>query len=358
MTWDHPRGVDPLIAHAKDYEAAHGVRITWDARLLEDFETCPFDQLSDQYDLLVIDHPHVGTAAASGCLLPLDVPPAGETVGRSHESYFYDGRQWALAIDAAAQVSAQRASSLDRWPQTWDEVMELAREGRVVCPLAPVHALMCFFTLCANDEHPCATQGDEMILPIIGASVLSRLVEFAALLPQHCLDSNPIATYKDLSYLPVYCPLIYGYVTYALDSSVGGAGHRIEFGNIPGIRGSTLGGTGIAVSSRSQHADMAVAVAADLASSVTQRGIYAQAGGQPAHRDAWIDESVNVHAHDFYQNTLATLDSSYIRPRFDGYVPFQQSAGELIRTCLRGQMPPTATINQINTLFAAAQRPK
>ena len=38
MTWNHPRGIDPLVAHAREYEARHGVRIEWDARSLEDFE--------------------------------------------------------------------------------------------------------------------------------------------------------------------------------------------------------------------------------------------------------------------------------------------------------------------------------
>jgi multiple sugar transport system substrate-binding protein len=197
-----------------------------------------------------------------------------------------------------------------------------------------------------------------LVLPIVGATVLSRLVEFAALLPRHCLDFNPISIFKELLYLPnfVYCPLIYGYVTYAIKPLA----PRIEFGDIPGIRGSALGGTGIAVSSRSRHADIAVAVAVaiDCASPQTQRGLYARSGGQPAHRAAWTDDAVNAAAHGFFRNTLATLDSSYVRPRFDGYIAFQESAGELIRACLRGQMPPTAAVNQMNTLFAEAQRSK
>jgi multiple sugar transport system substrate-binding protein len=355
MTWNHPRGLEPLNAHAREYAKRHGVDIIWDARSLEDFEAFSLDELAAKYDLMVIDHPHVGMAAASGCLLPFDPSIHFDTAGRSHESYHYAGRQWALAIDAAAQVSARQSGALDRWPRTWDEVMELASAGGVLCPLAPVHALMCFFTLCANEGHPCATEGDELVVPIVGANVLSRLAEFAALLPRECFGANPISIFR-LLYTPqyIYCPLIYGYVTYALRRSE----PSIEFGDIPGVRGSTLGGTGIAVSSRSRHTQLAAAVAIDLASSGTQRGIYARAGGQPAHRDAWADDVVNAAANDFFRNTLATLDASYVRPRFDGYIGFQQSAGELICACLRGQMPPTATIQQINALFATAQRTK
>ena len=111
MTWNHPRGLDPLNAHAVEYAKRHGVNIAWDARSLEDFEAFPLDELAEKYDLMVIDHPHVGMAAASGCLLPFDASIHFDTVGKSHESYHYERRQWALAIDAATQVSARRAGA-------------------------------------------------------------------------------------------------------------------------------------------------------------------------------------------------------------------------------------------------------
>ncbi|MFT3784888.1 MAG: hypothetical protein QM770_01820 [Tepidisphaeraceae bacterium] len=112
MTWNHPRGIDPLVACCAEVRDAFGIDVKWDARSLEDFEAFPLDELAQQYDLMVIDHPHVGMAAASGCLRPFDARLAdslnGTTVGRSHESYYWQGKQWALAIDAAAQVSARR----------------------------------------------------------------------------------------------------------------------------------------------------------------------------------------------------------------------------------------------------------
>src|SRR5262249_49984375 len=72
MTWNHPRGLDPLVAHATFYRQTRNIQIDWDARSLEDFEAFPLDELAAKYDLMVIDHPHVGMAAASGCLLPLE----------------------------------------------------------------------------------------------------------------------------------------------------------------------------------------------------------------------------------------------------------------------------------------------
>ena len=63
MTWNHPRGLDPLVAHARMWEQSRGVSVDWDARSLEDFEAFPLDELAGKYDLMVIDHPHVGMAA-------------------------------------------------------------------------------------------------------------------------------------------------------------------------------------------------------------------------------------------------------------------------------------------------------
>ena len=353
MTWNHPRGVDPLVAHAAAYEQSHGVEITWDARSLEEFEAFPLDELAAKYDLMVIDHPHVGMSAASGCLHPLDVPPPGQTVGHSNESYFFAGRQWALAIDAAAQISVRRAGSI-AWPGDWNEVESLMRQGRVLCPLAPVHAMMCFFTLCANAGHPCAIEGRELVEREIAEQVLVRLTCWASLLPEFCFSMNPIGVYEQLKDDDrfQYIPLIYGYVTYAR----GRRPTKLDFGDIPGVAGSTLGGTGIAVSARSNHRDAAIAVAKDLASSDVQRGMYAKAGGQPAHRAAWTDAAVNAEARDFYRSTLATLDASYIRPRFDGYIAFQQAAGKWVSACMKGDASIASTIDRLNDGFARAQK--
>ena len=213
---------------------------------------------------------------------------------------------------------------------------------------------MCFFTLCANLGHPCAVEGDELVPPLIGANVLQRLRQLAGLVPAWCFELNPIGAFEHMAADPqfIYAPLVYGYVSYARD---GFRPTRIEFGDIPEIGGSTLGGTGVAVSARSKACDAAVAVALDLASPATQRGIYAAAGGQPAHRDAWTDPEANSATHGFFRNTIATLDAAYLRPRFDGYIEFQESAGRLVRACLRDEITPVVAAERLNTLFAEAQ---
>lgn len=74
MTWSHPRGYDPMVACARDWRARTGVSIEWDKRSLQDFESFPVEDLARRYDLIVIDHPHVGQITAEGCLTPLDLP--------------------------------------------------------------------------------------------------------------------------------------------------------------------------------------------------------------------------------------------------------------------------------------------
>jgi hypothetical protein len=60
MTWSHPRGYDPMMAASRDWLTETGVSIAWDKRSLQDFESFPVEELARSYDLIVIDHPHVG----------------------------------------------------------------------------------------------------------------------------------------------------------------------------------------------------------------------------------------------------------------------------------------------------------
>ena len=65
MTWSHPRGYDPLVACSAIWKEKTGVAIAWDKRSLQDFESFPVEQLARAYDLIVIDHPHVGQITAT-----------------------------------------------------------------------------------------------------------------------------------------------------------------------------------------------------------------------------------------------------------------------------------------------------
>ena len=138
-----------------------GVEIAWEARSLEAFGDQPLEEAAAGYDLIVIDHPFCGRAAATRCLTPLDElldrsaldELRAGAVGPSHDSYDYAGHQWGLATDAACQVAAVRDDLLDGEPApaTWDDVLELARRrpGAVALPLSPPHAISSWLSISA-----------------------------------------------------------------------------------------------------------------------------------------------------------------------------------------------------------------
>ena len=345
MTWDHPRGVDPLVACSAAFERQHNIRIAWSARSLADFEAFPLDLLAKQFDLIVIDHPHVGTVAASGCLRPFDPSIArklnGTTVGFSHESYNLFDQQWALSLDAAAQVAAWGQSYRGRIPILFSDVIELAQgRTRVLWPLAPVHALMTFFSLCANVGSPCATCPTQLVDVSIAKTVLRAMCSLAGLLDRRCFEWTPIDVLTRLVDGDAdYVPYVYGYISYARHGFGPG---RVQFGDMPGLvsghcNGSTLGGTGLAVSALLPYSDHAIAFAQFAASAETQSSLYTSSGGQPAHRAAWEEAAVDAECGGFFSGTRRTLDNAYIRPRFDGYIAFQALGGQIVSECLQGR---------------------
>jgi multiple sugar transport system substrate-binding protein len=149
-----------MVATAAEYERITGgeVRVGWEPRSLKDFGVASVDDLARHYDLVLIDHPHIGLIAQTGCAVALDeTPAAGDLAalaagspGRSHQSYRYGGHQWALAVDAACQVSARRPDLLPEPPAHWNEVIELSRRGRVLWPLCDVDSAASLLTLLAG----------------------------------------------------------------------------------------------------------------------------------------------------------------------------------------------------------------
>jgi multiple sugar transport system substrate-binding protein len=366
MTWSHPRGYDPLVATAAAWREQTGVEVAWDKRSLQDFESYPVEELARRYDLIVIDHPHVGQITAEGCLAPLDRSDyAGAaaalragSVGKSYASYTFDGHQWALPIDAAAQVMAYRADLLPTPPATWDEMLALARQGRVVVPMRVPHSLMLVMTLAANLGSPCPTGADAPFLSSrVGRRVLGMVSELAALLPPDAYHRDPIADSELLAESDgklAVMPYGYGYVNYAIE---GFRPRRLSFADIPvagtlGPAGSVLGGTGIAVSAFSAHRAEAIAHAYWLAGADVQRGLYAAAGGQPGHAAAWEDDAVNAVTGDFYRNTRQTLEAAYLRPRHNGYMRFQAEAAERLNQGLRTGESPDSLVAALNRRFA------
>ena len=83
----------------------------------------------------------------------------------------------------------------------------------------------------------------------------------------------------------------------------------------------------------------------------TQRA-FAEHHGQPAHRDLWLDEAMNVRFGGCYRDTLATMEGCWIRPRYNGYLAFQEKAGELMEAHLREQISEDALLSRLERLHA------
>ena len=278
------------------------------------------------------------------------------SVGASYASYRWQGRQWALPIDAAAQVQAWRPDLIEAPAERWGDVLSLARRGRVQCPLRPPHSLMAFYTLSANLSRACAVNGPDLIDPAAGRRVYELLRELAALIDPDCFSMDPIAIYEAMAApdSQIACaPLIYGYASYALENF---RTKRIAFADVAAVGshgpvGSALGGTGIAVSARSRNVPEALDFAYWIAGADVQSGPYAAAGGQPAHAAAWSAPAVNRPVANFYLETRATLEGAWVRPRHNGYMSFQNAAAARLNEALRSGEDGRRLIAELNAMF-------
>jgi multiple sugar transport system substrate-binding protein len=370
ITWNHTRGYLPLVATAQRFAELHpGVTIEWQRRSLQEFADAPIERLAERFDLLIIDHPFAGYAAAHPTLLALDehlpaefmADQAANSVGASHASYEYGGHQWALAVDAATPVSAYRPDLLARYeaapPETWGDLLALARRGLVALPAIPIDSLMHFYMLCIASGGQLFVGGEQVVGQDAGVAALELLRELVSLCAPACLQRNPIAIYEALvgGDELVYCPFAYGYSNYARPEY---CARPLRFGGLVRLADrplrSTLGGTGLAISAHCRDIQAALEYLQLVAGPGCQRGMYTISGGQPGHRQAWLDQALNQATGSFFLDTLATLDQAYLRPRYPGYIPFQDRAGPIVQRYLRQGGDPRATLDELDRLYRAS----
>lgn len=338
LTWDHPRGYQALRA-ALTEPGAPRCDLSWDTQPLEGFESAPIAETAERYDLIVLDHPHVGEAIRHQALRPLDEFFSAaelqrwreQSIGASAASYEMDGHVWALPLDGATQVSVRRDPHLPL-PTTWREAVELAGEVDAAIPTGGPHP---FLTLCgiavANGAEP-GYDGTFLTEEQVGDAVetLRRFTGDRA----RPFQRNPIALLESMAAGtgPEYCPHVYGYVNYVLAET------PLWFGDAPAgradRRGSVLGGTGIAISRRCRPDAALLDHLRWLMEPDTQSGFLTREAGQPCCRSSWEDEHVNERAHGFYRATRATMAQAWVRPRHDSAIDFQRQCSDDVRRCL------------------------
>lgn len=345
MTWDHPRGTGPVrAATAAWVQTRPDISVTWDARPLRAFEDQPISELAAGYDLLMIDHPHVGAAVAEDALLALgdwidDAFMRDQEIcatGSSFESYAYDGAQWALAVDAAAQVGAYRVDLLARvgadLPRTWDDVAALARSSagtgaQLLLPLNPTHAWCTVLAIAQAERGELRTERQWADAFVEALELLVALIPDLDPRSEHVdpIGAGELATTTDQV---LGIPLSYGYVSFAVTE-------RCRLTHVDAPRGavglgSVLGGVGLALSARSARPDLAAELATLIASPEFQRNEVVRAGGQPGHRSAWVDPQLDLTTNHFFSATINSVDTAFVRPRDAGAAALQRRCADIV----------------------------
>ncbi|HEY4207557.1 MAG TPA: extracellular solute-binding protein [Puia sp.] len=367
ITWDHPRGFAPLRAAACQWRKRGDVEVRWEVRTLREFGDTPIEALIDRYDLVVIDHPYVGSAAANRLLAPLDEytelmeQQRRESVGPAFDSYWYDGHCWSLPVDAAAQVAAWRKDLVDvlGWARP-SAILDMARaaaelpDGKwMAVPLCPTDIWCVFLSLSALFSDGCFFT-ERGVDPAVGEWALAQIQSWKAFLHRDSLGMNPIQALEHMASKDeiVYLPYTFGYTNY---SRPGWRSRLVHFGESPrhaGARPCTLmGGAGISISATTAYPNECLEFIRYVLSPEIQKGIYFHEQGQPAHISSWLDPSNDAACSGFFSATLNTMRNAYVRPRPRGFNQFQERAAGHIHEAVVKDRPPKDAVMELNALY-------
>jgi multiple sugar transport system substrate-binding protein len=364
LTWSHPRGRAPLtrLAALADQPGPLHVphsRVRWQTQDLAGFESRPIWELADWCDLIVLDHPGLGAAVASGALLPLDeVIDATEldgwrngAIAGCYPSYHYAGHQWAAPIDAAAQVCAYRPDLLPQPPRDWDEALGLDAALAVAIPTGGPHTLLTFLGIAAAHDPWFRPGPRHLVPPEIATSAYSLLGQAVQRTPPALRDLDPIQLLDGMRLGALACvPLVFGYVTYSA------AGGGVRFTDAPGLSptgppGSVLGGTGLAVAARHRDEPRVLDHLRQAMHPLAQARVIPEAGGQPAASAAWTDPVINAACSDFYTSTVRSLHHAWRRPRRPGWITVQTQGSAILRDGLLRDRPAADTLADLNACY-------
>ena len=370
ITWNHSRALPPLVAASQRYEELHpNIRITWEKRSLDEFGHEGLAKLSRSYDLLIIDHPMLGEASRDGTLLDLRSRLSSssldeleaDALGPCLESYRYANSLYALPIDAAAPAASFRADLLDRHaiqpPSTWNDLLAVARHNLVRMPGFPADLFLNLMGMCISRGSFLAHDG-LLFDHDIAIHCLEDLAELASFMPDAIYAMNPISLYEAMASGDefAYCPFAYTYSNY---SRPGFAAHTLTFANSVSLADgaplrTVLGGTGIAISAQCTREAEAIEFCRFVAGRDFQTHLYGICGGQPASKAAWQNPLLNRVSNHFFEQTRASIEAAYIRPRYSGYIALQRCAGIPIIAFLQGTLAVTHALEQINSLYRSS----
>lgn len=370
ITWKHPRGFDPLAASANAYrKVAPQIEVVWQQRewyLFEETVEQALSSGSGEFDLVMLDHPWIGTFATNHWLVPYSETATWDAVPPSTETYCYNGKTWAVPVDAACHVLAYRSDLLSATaqslPSDWQDILRLGHQINqpphryAFCfSFAGVQGFMCFLSIAASFGFEPYARPHEAVLPRdLAMHVLNLLRSLNNLSHPKSLEWSPPETLDHLGRFDstVLCPSIFGYVNYARE----GSGRKaLDFAVPPsGKSGSRprpiVGGVGLGIPVYSRHQQEALRYANYVMSPKVQLGIFPANEGQPGLRAAWTDPDVQARTGSFYPAMLEAMSTGYVRPRFPGWMQIELASGEAILRYLRGETSATQTIYDLETI--------
>jgi len=206
----------------------------------------------------------------------------------------------------------------------------------------------------ANGEEPFLSKAAVVDMPT-GLRALDNMKELWSLCDKIIYQSNPISIAELMTKTDDYwyCPFAYCYSNY---SRLGYAKNMLTYKDLPQFKDygrlrSTIGGTGIAISSTCKHLETAIQFIQWITSGECQSTFYVENGGQPGHLSAWLNANANLITHNFFSNLLPAMQRGYMRPRYNGYLHFQDHAGEPIRDYLMGKRDAASTLGTMDRLY-------
>jgi multiple sugar transport system substrate-binding protein len=238
-------------------------------------------------------------------------------------------------------------------PQTWAEAVALAQSKLAVIPGFNADLFLHFIMLVTGLGAAACADLERIAPREIMRQAVQLLRELTEPMSREIFTLNPIQVAERMTTTNEFAWNAFAY-TYNNYARPGFAPMPLRFGSLislkPGGRRlrSVLGGTGLAISANCKHVAAALDYALFTANGQTQKNIYLQAGGQPAHRAAWDDSFADQLCGGFFSGTRSTQEEAIVRPRYSGYVALQTDGGNVLQDYLRDGRSLEATLDKLD----------
>jgi multiple sugar transport system substrate-binding protein len=358
ISWGHRRASGALSQLSQAFTEHHpDIEIVWEDRTLAGFEHHDLGDVAARYDLIIYDHPFSGDIAERCLFLPLndnlgDLGKSERFVAHNLELYFYNGTQWGAPIDAASQHALVRHDLMERLVETiplnWQAVIALGQKLRqkglfLGSAFIKPHGGLIVAALMANQGAPWWNQHRQAFhvdFDILGQA-LEQVKALAALCPPEALHWDAIELHEAMVARDdiVYAPCAYGYATYGEADQR----RRLGFAPFPGPTapyeaGTAIGGTGIAISARTEAPAAAHDFVRFMLSDLAQNDLIPAHHGQPALTFAWDNPHWDDAYNGYFTAVRSSLEGASVRPRIPGYIRLQDRVGALVSEWLDGRI--------------------